>query len=1168
MRFGLSGFGAHARKGADSILGQKYKRVKPSLLEGGLPCTSLSAECQRDNNARQRPPQNRLHIWWARRPPTVCRAAVLSALIPFDIDFDQSVLPDQVDEVSRADLDSLPRKFDEHRAFFEGLISRTGPTPLTGPQASFLASLGVRGDAARAYRRMAMREEYLIAGSPIMLPQEWTYRHPPAFAVSPSSALLSSLLDATRTLLSEKPGQPVVVLDPMAGGGAISLEALRYGFKVFSNDLNPVAAIVQKATLEYPSIYGRRLLDSISPYVQTIASEVRRRLLPLFPAEPAFRWWEEEHEAICRKFTSKAVLRLDPSERDSTKNCYLWLHTVPCPKCGLEIPLSTNFTVVSKKGKPEDSIAVFPLVPSRAEGDTCTFRIVKRSEWQECRWPRPGFDKWDPRGTPTFKDGSAICPRCGHVIDGDEVKAFAQRSGGLPSQMYAICSQVPVKVTYRNGDVKTRYLWRFRAPANVDLDAVTAAGKELARLAPQWQAMGLIPDEEIPEDMEDKRPREYGMKQWRDFFLPRQLLTNMVVLEEILKAQALAKKDLLEAEAEAVSVYLSFMLSKVVNYNSVNTFWHYGRKTVAQTFSRHDFAFRPAFCEFEGARETVDWAASQVLNAYEELARLIHGEPVELTEADEDAEVEEGEEADEETPGEIDNARPTPSAVREEIRLRPEVIVPTVTCEDAAALSDPAPGTVHLVCVDPPYYNNVQYSELSNFFYVWLKRALGGWPGLGHLFRETLAETGREAVANAARWQREANAETADWQARVEQETSPLKEAGMRAAEARKRALELCAPKPETASERASRFYEDKMTACFRRARQLLHPAGRMVVMFNHKETAAWRSLGTALIQAGFEIRSSAPIHTEAESSLNIRGLDAARSTVLLLCLPREQREQPVGNWLPVKNHIPEVARNAAKRFEAQGLAGSDLYLSSLGPVLGEVARNWPVTDYRGRAVDLLDALNEAYGAVGRWRLEQILESMIKETDFRDVADVLSPDTVDRSTQTLWLWLDANMGEVAHSDEVRKLAKSLNVEPNEFLTMGLLRKDKEAFVLLPPSDVDLRRVSLRLQRSTPSSPRDSRGVDVWEERVFPEFMGAAVWNAISLMGGADNSGRESVIQWLRSSGYGNQREFRGVFAVTLRLLEAAFGRRPEGDPWGETCRLARKVWDLVLRSWG
>ena len=77
-----------------------------------------------------------------------------------------------------------------------------------------------------------------------------------------------------------------------------------------------------------------------------------------------------------------------------------------------------------------------------------------------------------------------------------------------------------------------------------------------------------------------------------------------------------------------MAVYLSFIVSKVVNYNSVNTFWHYGRKTVAQSFSRHDFAFRPAFCEFEGARETVTWGASQVITAYAQVAGLIHGEEV------------------------------------------------------------------------------------------------------------------------------------------------------------------------------------------------------------------------------------------------------------------------------------------------------------------------------------------------------------------------------------------------------------------------------------------------------------------------------------------------------------------------------------------------------------
>jgi len=152
--------------------------------------------------------------------------------------------------------------------------------------------------------------------------------------------------------------------------------------------------------------------------------------------------------------------------------------------------------------------------------------------------------------------------------------------------------------------------------------------------------------------------------------------------------------------------------------------------------------------------------------------------------------------------------------------------------------------------------------------------------------------------------------------------------------------------------ERAKRFYEAKMAAVFRWAKQLLHPAGRMVVMFNHKMTKAWRALGKALIEAGFEIRTSIPIHTEAESSLNIRGLDAARSTVLLLCLPREEQSQVTGNWGRVQDRIATVARNAAMHFQKQGIFGTDLYLSALGPALGEVGQHWPITDFAGRPVD------------------------------------------------------------------------------------------------------------------------------------------------------------------------------------------------------------------------
>src|SRR4051794_7757609 len=87
---------------------------KPSLMEAGLPCASLSAECQSDNDARQRPPQNRLHIWWARRPPTICRVAILTALLPHDAELTTDGTREFDPPVTEADLGALSAKEREH----------------------------------------------------------------------------------------------------------------------------------------------------------------------------------------------------------------------------------------------------------------------------------------------------------------------------------------------------------------------------------------------------------------------------------------------------------------------------------------------------------------------------------------------------------------------------------------------------------------------------------------------------------------------------------------------------------------------------------------------------------------------------------------------------------------------------------------------------------------------------------------------------------------------------------------------------------------------------------------------------------------------------------------------------------------------------------------------
>jgi hypothetical protein len=278
-----------------------------------------------------------------------------------------------------------------------------------------------------------------------------------------------------------------------------------------------------------------------------------------------------------------------------------------------------------------------------------------------------------------------------------------------------------------------------------------------------------------------------------------------------------------------------------------------------------------------------------------------------------------------------------------------------------------------------------------------------------------------------------------------------------------------------------------------------------------------------------------------------------------------------VGNWAGVQEKVGQVASNAAQHFHGQGIRRTDLYLSALGPAIGEVARNWPVTDFAGREVDLVDALEESYRSVGRWRLDELLAEMSrKAAELTERCDGFSAEAVDRDSQTLWLWLDTFEGEIAGSDEVRKLAKSLNVDPSDFQKMGLVDADRETFSLRAPQEVDLRLLSRRLKGESVGRGRAARAADNWEEREFPNFLGAAVWNAVGLMAGDGTggpTGPDALRRWLGESGYGQQRDFVGAFAVTLYLLEQVFQTRKEGDVWHDTAKHARRAWDLVIKDW-
>jgi adenine-specific DNA methylase len=644
----------------------------------------------------------------------------------------------------------------------------------------------------------------------------------------------------------------VTVMDPMAGGGSIPFEALRYGFTVLAGELNPVASVILKATLDYPARFGHSLLDDIRKWGKVWARRVEQKLARYFPRQP--------NESIF---------------------AYLWARTVACPTTGKPVPLSPNWWL-SKGSNP---VAVRLLTdPS---WDVPRFEIVQldspspRPRSGEGRGPGGGVRAFDP-DEGTVSRGVGRSPWTGEAIDGDYIKREAQ-AGRMGQMLYAVA-------------VKRPGGFDFRPPTEEDLAAVRRAEAGLAENLPRWEAAGLVPSEAIPEGLKTAEPHRYGMYRWADVFSPRQLLSLVTFLEALWEVGAEMRREMDEERAAAVETYMGIMMDKVAIYNARLSRFNPDRG-IRSIFDRHDFAFVWSHAEFDASANLLPWCVDQIVDSYKELANLTRSVQLPLWGGDGGSPVE---------------------------RLQ-------VWQGSATDLSQVKSGSVHHICVDPPYYDNVMYAELSDFFYVWLKRSVGHlYPDF---FRDTLTNKDDEAVANPARFKA------------LSPGPSPKVGRGGQGV----RAL-------------AKRDYERKMAACFREMARALHNDGVLTVMFTHKQVEAWDTLATALIGAGFTIKASWPVHTESEHSLHQAKKNAAASTILLVCRKRADKEtrrqgdketisvspphlvspSPVW-WDDIKGRVRQVAREKAAEFAAQSVSGVDLYISTFGPVLSVISERWPV---------------------------------------------------------------------------------------------------------------------------------------------------------------------------------------------------------------------------------
>jgi adenine-specific DNA methylase len=747
-------------------------------------------------------------------------------------------------------------------------------------RSTFLHTLGIHGDPVDATDRLA---KATLAG--VRLGAD-AYGYPRAWRFTPEPQPLGS------------------ILDPTAGGGSIPLEAIRLGCDVYANDLNPVAALLLKATTELPLQHGAALLVRFKSLGLEFANRVRSRIAELYPAEP--NGW--------------------------TCDGYLWARTVKCPYCGGVVPLSPNW-------KLDSSGHGVRLVPASGR---VSFEIVER-------------DADHSPGTVKGGDGSCPFPDCRRTIDGDEIKAQA-RDRGLGHQLYCVVyRQERIKGYTSSGKPKTEKVRGFRSPRPED-DVEALVQRRLSEKMPLWQARNIAPDEEIDAlSNYDRGHRMYGMYRWRDLFSLRQFYGHCVSVEVLQDLILSASTDL----DRAALAYVALAVDKVINYNSVASRWDTVRVAIRGKFDQHNYTMQWSYGEMAPTIIGLgyDWAVEQTSKALGELIGLL------------------GQSSD----GRLEFSPPRPKPL---IRI-------TCASADSLPLQD---ASVDCVVMDPPYYDNVMYAELSDYFYVWLKRTAGLlYP---ELFTGHLTDKDREAVANAAKF------------------------AGQKGG----------------AKNLAGRDYQRRMASIFKEQRRVLKPDGIMTVMFTHKAAGAWDALAGGLIEAGFTITASWPINTEAESSLHIREKSAARSTIFLVCRVREAipETSETRYWEDVEPTVRQAVRAKVKEFQEAGVGGIDLYLACFGPALQVFTEAWPLTRGTARpqpktkqkglfeefdpySVRPEDALEAARREVKQWRMEQL-------------ATVKRQHHLDALTEWYVLAWDAFRAPRFPADEALKLARVVGLD--------------------------------------------------------------------------------------------------------------------------------------------
>jgi len=676
------------------------------------------------------------------------------------------------------------------------------------------------------------------------------------------------------------------VLDPFCGGGSIPLEAQRLGLVAHGSDLNPVAVLITKALIELPARFANR--PPIHPRdgdgrlavqswrgAQGLAEDVR-----YYGA-----WMREEAERRIGYLYPPATL---PDGRKATVIAWIWARTVTCPNpaCRAAMPLVRSFWLGKKKGK---EAWIRPII----EGRSIRFEI--------------GHGRAGLPTEGTVSRTGATCLVCNTPVPLAHIRTEG-KAARIGAQLMAIVAE---------GNRERIYL-----PPDPE--------HEKAADVPRPQG---VPETELPKQALGFRVQGYGMTHHADLFTNRKLTALVTFSDLVGEARQRVIEDRGESEyADAVATYLSFVVSRSVDYSSILCSWHSGRDLIRNTFSRQAL---PMVWDYAEVNLFSD-STGNISGALDWVAEVIDG-------------------------------------------------VPTTAPGSAAQCDATAQSSIPLqrlaISTDPPYYDNIGYADLADFFYVWLRRSLAStYPAL---FSTMLTPKAAELVAD------------------------PFRSGGDK--------------------ELSEQRFEDGFEKAFAHLRKAARPDFPLTVFYAFKQSeqddsgvasTGWETMLAGLLRAGFAVTATWPMRTELGNRMRNQASNALASSIVLACRPRSDTAGITdrrGFLAALHAELPQALRE----LQQGNIAPVDLAQAAIGPGMAVFSRYAKVVEPTGEPMPVRSALA---------LINQVLDEVLAEQESEFGAD----------TRFAIKWFEQYGFDEAGYDPAEGLARAMNVSVKGLEDAGIL----------------------------------------------------------------------------------------------------------------------------------